>query len=601
VTKGLDIGGGRHLPLKFLSLRKVVFGGSGSGKTSWTRVLFEEATEAGVLCGAIDLKGDYWGLKSTADGKGDGIPVVIFGGEHQDVPLDESGGASLADIVVDLRQPFVVDLEELSKGKQLRFLGAFFERLYDRNREPLVLLCDEADRYAPQKPMSPEANVCLGAAEDIAKRGRKHGIFPVFVTQRNASLNKGVSELCDVAIVFRTPGPRDQAAVEDWFGTKATREQRDEVMEKLAGLPTGTAVICSAHPDLKLFATVDVRQPWTFDSSATPEIGKRRIEPKRLAKPDLDKLKTRMAATIEKAKQEDPKELQQALRDVRAELAAAKIACGEYFKPHDTLKGAIKDMRQVALTGKELLAMRSVRVPKRVEVSMLKDAHVKVLEATVCRAEKMQERTAVALGEVIKAAWAMRDRLHIAQKGVSLPVGQIEQVKQVVMRREVQSDKVRSRAGSGDSNLPKGEHAVLTAIAQHQDGVTREQITVLTGYKRSTRDAYLQRLQERGYTKFIGGSAAVTDIGIDALGQNFQRLPTGEGLREYWIRKLPAGEAVVFKVLIDAYPKAVTRDVVTEITGYKRSTRDAYLQRLKTRQLVESDSHGVQAVETLFV
>ncbi len=320
----LKISTERSLPLKFLSLRKVVFGGSGSGKTSWCRVLFEEATASGVLCGAVDLKGDFWGLKSTADGRRDGIPIVIFGGEHQDVPLDEAGGASLADIVVELRQPFVVDLEQLSKGKQLRFLGAFFERLYDRNREPLVLLCDEADRYAPQKPMSPEANICLGAAEDIAKRGRKHGIFPMFITQRNASLNKSVSELCDVAIVFRTPGPRDQEAVHEWFGTKATREQRDDVMGRLAGLATGTAVICSAHPDMKLFTTVAIRQPSTFDSSATPEIGKRRIEPKRLAQPDLDLLTKKMAATIEKFKAEDPRALRAEIARLTRELTATK-------------------------------------------------------------------------------------------------------------------------------------------------------------------------------------------------------------------------------------------------------------------------------------
>lgn len=312
------------LPLKFLSLRKVVFGGSGSGKTASGRTLFEEATEAGVLCGAVDLKGDWWGLKASADGTHEGIPIVIFGGDHGDVPLQEDSGAITAEIVVDLRQPFVIDLENFSKGKQLRFLGAFFDRLYDKNREPLVLFCDEADRYAPQKPMSPEANICLGAAEDIAKRGRKHGIFPVFISQRNASLNKGVTELCDVAIVFRTPGPRDQEAVEDWFSTKATREQRDEVMGKLAGLATGTAIMCSAHPDVKLFATVPMRLPRTFDSSATPEIGKRAIEPKRLAKPDLEKLKARMALTIAAAKAMDPKELRRELAEVRAELARVK-------------------------------------------------------------------------------------------------------------------------------------------------------------------------------------------------------------------------------------------------------------------------------------
>jgi DNA helicase HerA-like ATPase len=66
------------------------------------------------------------------------------------------------------------------------------------------LLCDEADRYIPQRILfkDPNASLCLGAGEDIAKRGRKHGIFPVFISQRNADLNKSVTELCDTAIVF---------------------------------------------------------------------------------------------------------------------------------------------------------------------------------------------------------------------------------------------------------------------------------------------------------------------------------------------------------------------------------------------------------------
>ncbi len=316
----LRIAADYSLPLKFLEVRKVVYGGSGAGKTASGRMLFEEATAAGVCCGAIDLKGDWWGLKSTADGQDDGIPVVIFGGDHQDIPLDENGGAPLADIVVDLRQPFIIDLEHLSKGKQMRFLSAFLERLYDRNRDPLVLFLDEADRYASQKPMTPEAHICLGACEDIAKRGRKHGIFPVFITQRNASINKGVSELCEVAMVFRTTGPRDQDAVADWFGTNATKEQRDAVIPTLSRLPTGTAIVCSAYPGLEIFETIPLRLPRTFDSSATPEIGRRRIEPKRLATPDLEKLQTRMAATIERAKADDPKALRARIVELERDL-----------------------------------------------------------------------------------------------------------------------------------------------------------------------------------------------------------------------------------------------------------------------------------------
>jgi hypothetical protein len=76
---------------------------------------------------------------------------------------------------------------------------------------------------------------------------------------------------------------------------------------------------------VKLFATVAWRLPWTFDSSATPEIGKRAIVPKRLATPDLVKLRERMVVTIEKAKADDPKELRKVIASLRAEIAQRHV------------------------------------------------------------------------------------------------------------------------------------------------------------------------------------------------------------------------------------------------------------------------------------
>jgi hypothetical protein len=67
----------------------------------------------------------------------------------------------------------------------------------------------------------------------------------------------------------------------------------------------------------------------------------------------------------------------------------------------------------------------------------------------------------------------------------------------------------------------------LIAIAQHHDGVRREQLTVLTGYKRSTRDAYVQRLGERGCVSRDGERIVATPAGIATLGADYQPLPTG--------------------------------------------------------------------------
>jgi hypothetical protein len=54
--------------------------------------------------------------------------------------------------------------------------------------------------------------------------------------------------------------------------------------------------------------------------------------------------------------------------------------------------------------------------------------------------------------------------------------------------------------------------------------------------------------------------------------------------------------------LIAAYPRPVDRDKLSEETGYKRSSRDAYLQRLRAKELIEEPSRGeVSASQTLFM
>ena len=93
---------------------------------------------AGQRFCAIDLKGDWYGLASSVDGKSAGIPVVIFGGDHGRMPLEPEAGAFIGETVAGLAQSTVLDLEHFSKGKQVRFLAAFYEALYDRNRDPLL-------------------------------------------------------------------------------------------------------------------------------------------------------------------------------------------------------------------------------------------------------------------------------------------------------------------------------------------------------------------------------------------------------------------------------------------------------------------------------
>lgn len=315
-----------ELPLDWMMLSTIVFGVPGAGKSTFGRKVAEEVARIGYRFCAIDGKGDWYGLKSSADGKKDGLPVVVFGGEHADLPLDPGSGASLARTIAQRGHSCILDYELLTTATRTTLLADFFETLFQVNREPLVLLCDELQDYGPQVPVAgkrnPDAIRCLYAIIEIAKKGRKHGLGRVFFTQRGAAANKDISEICDMLVSFRAPGTLDQERAKSWLGASYGKQQSEEAMSKMSELPDGSALFASRHPKAPAFGIHSVSMPWTFDSSRTPELGQKPATPARLAAPDLAELRSAMAADIVREEESDPARLRARIAELEAERAS---------------------------------------------------------------------------------------------------------------------------------------------------------------------------------------------------------------------------------------------------------------------------------------
>ena len=171
----------------------------GAGKSNAGAVFGEEFYAAGLPFVAIDPKGDWWGLRSSGDGTGPGLPIPIFGGLHGDLPLHEDMGKLIADLIVDQNLTCILDVSEFaSKAAQMRFLTDFGEHLYRRHgREPQPrhLIMEEADEYLPQMVRADEAK-CVGVWTRIAKRGRQRGLGFTIISQRSAAVNKDALSQC---------------------------------------------------------------------------------------------------------------------------------------------------------------------------------------------------------------------------------------------------------------------------------------------------------------------------------------------------------------------------------------------------------------------
>ncbi len=602
------------LPLDAVSRTFGILAVRGAGKSNTAAVMAEEMFAAGLPFVVIDPVGSWYGLRSSADGTSAGLPVPIFGGKHGDVPLERGSGELIADLVVEKRLTCVLDLSRFdSESDKKVFLLAFARRLYQKNENPLHLFLEEADDYIPQSPMGDEKHL-LRAWENIVRRGRARGLGMTLITQRSAAVAKMVLTQVETLFAMRTTGPQDIAAIEAWV---KYHQVGKGVLSTLASLDDGEAWVWSPHY-LKTMARHQMRRRSTFDSGATPKNvrAKDTRPPATLADIDLAALQERMAATIEKAKADDPKELRKALAEKDKRIKelekaasgsstsheAAKVAT-PVLTPDDRtslvlLSGQITDLHEALVERIEqhhLVAIGTLsEMLKNFENDVVTTARETAAGFGTLLSSKGYERLLGTLHAVAASAKSASDY----SKSITTPA------RSTWHSNAEHAEPVRVASGThrhaAKANLPPGELAVLTAALQYP-GLDRNRLGILTGYKRSSRDAYIVRLASKGFIQVQGSGLFPTEAGREWLGDAFEPLPTGIALIKYWQDRLPEGERRTFYVLVRADGKEIDREVIDRETGYKRSSRDAYLVRLKARGLVEFAGRGkVRASEELF-
>jgi hypothetical protein len=569
------------LPIDAVTQKLAILGRTGSGKSYFATKLCEEMLEAKAQVVALDPVGVWWGLRvgtlKVDHGPPPGYSIPVFGGMHGDVPLEPGGGALIADLIVEKNISAVVDLSNFLLSEQRKFATDFATQLFHRKktqRSAIHVFFEEAQEFVPQQVRGDVARM-VGAFERLIKLGRNFGIGASLISQRPQAVNKDVLNQTECLFAFQMTGPQERKAIESWIREKGLNE---DIMTVLPHLKIGQAHVWSPQW-LRISKTITIAEKKTADVSCTPKPGAKLIEPAQLSQIELEDLSDKMLATIERAKQEDPKALRAEVAKLKAELIAA---------------GKI------------------VRIEKRdrVEVPVLKDGHLDRLEKLLNRIslnqfEAVMTKAALPilarLAEVDEALLPIREAMTKLALGVP-PPARIPVPPPAATRPLPAAPKPapprNNNGAEGGVSLGVGERRCGVAIAQH-GRVTREQLTVLTGYKRSTRNTYIQRMRAAGLVSEVGDRIAANQELIEWLGPDYEPLPTGPALQSYWVDKLPQGESKVFQCALSS-PDGVTRDQIGELTGFKRSTRNTYIQRLAARELVIAKGETIVPSETLF-
>lgn len=589
------------LPINAVTQKFAIIGMSGSGKSYCMTKLAELMLDAAAQVVLLDPKGEAWGLRLLADGKRPGYSVPVFGGEHADVPLKPDMGKQIADLIVRGDYSAILDVSEFVSSEIAEF-GYHFatQLLHLKKARPgaMHVMIDEAQDFIPQNPQPASKGQSnyeprmLHAFERLQKQGRAKGVGMTIAGQRPQEINKKVLNLSECWITFRLAGLQERASTLKIIGER-DRATADKLDQQLPRLASGDGYFWSAEW-LKVSGVYRVAAKKTFDSSATPEVGARRVEPRELSPVDNEALRREMAAVIEQEEENNPATL-------RARLAAQEAE--------------LKKLRAQEKPAAEI---------KRVEIPVLKEADFKRIEQSVREMEAIrvrgEEANRAAINELNSLAEKIAGAASLANEAdkqllgtmltVSLPVpvrSDVEQYRQATDAIARQTAPRRSAGkGVGSAPVKAGARRMLEALSRYRRlGLTRPQLATLSFVAPGgTFSDYLSSLRAHNFISEDGVHIHATDLGIAHLIQARGDAPTAafDAERIVAAYKLKAGARRMMDVLLKAHPSVVTRgELSIKAAVAPGGTFSDYLSSLRVKGLISEDSSGIKASATLYL
>ena len=215
---------------------------SNKGKTYGLGDILEELCKARRPFIATDPANNLWGLRVKPDGTPSGLPVVVIGGPHGDIPIEKDAGERVAEALLATPLCTVIDLSMETGGSKRRFMTDFAQRLIRTRCEvPMPIFLEEAPDLIPQRAVGPQMEICKAAISKLATIGGNfgYGVFPA--TQRPATLDKDVLSQCEALIVMGITHTPDRKTIASWIEAKDIGGRVDAMFAELGSLAPGQA------------------------------------------------------------------------------------------------------------------------------------------------------------------------------------------------------------------------------------------------------------------------------------------------------------------------------------------------------------------------
>lgn len=570
----------KKLPAAALAMHIIVLGKTRSGKSSKLRVIVESLLDREQPVCIIDPKGDWWGLKSSADGRSAGYPVVIFGGEHADVPINRHSGAAVAELVATGNRPCIIDLGGWMVAERTDFFIAFASTLFKTTRGSRHLVIDEVHNFCPKgKIMDPNAGKMLHWANRLASEGAGKGLTLIAASQRPQKVHNDFLTSCETLIACKVIHKADRDAIKDWIDGCADPGIGKEVLAGLAQMTKPQAWVWSPEagvgPELMefpLFSTYDSFRPQAADATRL----------KGWAEVNLEEVKAKLAAAVAEAEANDPIALKREIAGLKR-IVVELERCKKISIPSETMEQEFaaaerRGYERAVIAANNQLAdtVHGLRGRLTSAISGVVDAAIGAVFADIPKPKIQPPPVPVVRGQTAKAKWP----------GVLAPT----------LRKAFE------KQGSEQAGLNRIDQRILDAIAwlvdKGVDPITRAAAAARAGTK--VTGGYfsnaLGRLRTGNLVEYpTGGTVTLT-----AEGAAIATVRNEGSLSDSWLGIVNGIDHRILKCLIELHPTEseigkvyLAEAIGTEASGGYFSNA---LGRLRTLGAIDYPRPGVVAL-----
>ena len=256
VSAGEDTGARVELPVvDVLTGRGFVTGKSGSGKSNSASVVCEKLLDNGYGILIVDIDGEYYGLKEEYE-------ILHVGADEEcDLRVGVEHASKIAELALEGNVPIILDVSSfLDESEARELLTAVTKQLFAKEKklkQPFLMLVEEVHEYIPEGGGMDETGKML---IKVGKRGRKHGLGIVGISQRPADVKKDFITQCDWLCWHRLTWDNDTKVVGRILGSKYASAVED--------LGDGEAFLMTDWDES--IRRIQFHRKQTFDAGATP-------------------------------------------------------------------------------------------------------------------------------------------------------------------------------------------------------------------------------------------------------------------------------------------------------------------------------------------